>query len=217
VNEDILTSEVALALIRSLSGTQNYPFREEGEIRLANVLVHYTSGVGHARAVIEEFDTEYCPTVALLRTSAQRLGEKCRCGIALWNHGQKGCGQFASAPAEDDFKPWPPEEVKAKWKETLSEAEEIMQNAAKHADEEKGRYAAVKQKLRVAPFNRVSDLEMAKAWRDLGFPLKKFMKMALEARSEPLEPQQSPPEGPAQKQIRRITQADIEAAKRGTG
>jgi len=81
-----LSDPVALATIRRLSGTENYPFHLEGEIRLAGVLAANTASVEHARAVVDEFDGERCPSAEALRSMALRMAEKCRCGRALWQH-----------------------------------------------------------------------------------------------------------------------------------
>jgi hypothetical protein len=99
--ESDLTPEVALSIVRGLSGTENYPFHLEGEKRLAGVLVQFTSGVGHARAVVEEFDGDTCPSVESLRTAALRLGEKCRCGFGRWAHPLEKCARFLTV--DDGF------------------------------------------------------------------------------------------------------------------
>lgn len=100
-----LTPDAALALIRGLSNTENYPFHVEGEERLARVLVEHTAGVIHARLVIEEFDeAETCPTPAALRAAADRLAEVCECGKAKWQHREgSACGRFAGKPEDDGW------------------------------------------------------------------------------------------------------------------
>ncbi len=60
------------------------------------------------------------------------------------------------------------------------------------AELDRKRYAAVKQRLSIRTFFKVKDLDLARAWRDLGFPLKFFMREILEQASEPLTPQGEP-------------------------
>lgn len=96
--------DVALSIIRKLSGTENYPFHPEGEAHLAEVLLKNCAGVSHARLVIEEFDeAERCPTVEALRAAARRLAEVCECGKAKWQHREGGaCRRFSANPLPED-------------------------------------------------------------------------------------------------------------------
>jgi hypothetical protein len=99
-----LDDEIAISFIRRLSSTENYPFHPEGEVHLAEVLQKHCDGPTHARYVIDEFDeVTTCPSVAMLRDAANRLGEVCQCGKKKWQHRDKGaCARFAGQPAEDD-------------------------------------------------------------------------------------------------------------------
>jgi len=69
---EILTKPVAISIIRALSGAPGYPFHVEGESQAAHVLTHCCISVSHARAVINEFDTDF-PTLEQLRGVAFRL------------------------------------------------------------------------------------------------------------------------------------------------
>lgn len=85
-NQPVLSAELALSYIRGFSGMEHYPFHLEGEKRLAAVLIQFAPAVGHARAVVEEFDGDTCPSVEALRAMCIRMAEKCKCGRALWQH-----------------------------------------------------------------------------------------------------------------------------------
>ncbi len=69
----------------------------------------------------------------------------------------------------------------------LTEAEMGMQRAEEAAKVESQRWRACKRQLKISTFAGVSDLDIGRAWRDLGFPLKYFMRVALRAVHEPLE------------------------------
>lgn len=99
-----LDNEVAVSFIRRLSNTENYPFHPEGEVHLAEVLQNHCDGATHARYVIDEFDeVTTCPSVAMLRDAANRLGEVCECGKAKWQHRDRGaCARFAGRSEDDD-------------------------------------------------------------------------------------------------------------------
>lgn len=74
MSEPIVTQEVALSFIRTLSGAPGYPFHAEGEGRAAQVLRECTLSVSHARAVVDEFETDF-PTLEQIRSVAFRLRE----------------------------------------------------------------------------------------------------------------------------------------------
>lgn len=105
-DDPILTKVAAVSIIRRLSGTRGYPFREEGEERMAEVLMQFTAGVTHAQAAVDEYDGETCPTVEALRATCKRLAEPCRnCHTPMWAHGFRGCKRYLSpesAPLVDD-------------------------------------------------------------------------------------------------------------------
>jgi len=75
----------------------------------------------------------------------------------------------------------------------MTEAEEIMQNAELYWKEEYARFAAMRSKLG-KKWTYESDIVRARAWRDLGFHLKPWMKETLRHFNESLVPQIDPAE-----------------------
>ncbi|HKF26296.1 MAG TPA: hypothetical protein VKB24_09975 [Candidatus Acidoferrum sp.] len=79
---------------------------------MAEILAEAVESEAHAKSVIDAFDTNF-PTAAQLKRVARDLGEKCRCGVAKWQHGEKGCGSWYStadkpyvADAAEDKRTW---------------------------------------------------------------------------------------------------------------
>ena len=71
-----VANPVCLALVRELlTALRNFPFHPEGAERLARVLGECTVSVAHARAVLEEFDSD-CPTPREIKDVAYRLREQ---------------------------------------------------------------------------------------------------------------------------------------------
>jgi hypothetical protein len=70
--ESELMEPTAIALVRTLSGAPGYPFHPEGESRVAHVLMECSISVEHARAVVEEFESDF-PTMEQIRNTAYRL------------------------------------------------------------------------------------------------------------------------------------------------
>jgi len=109
---EVLAIDVALSIVRGLSGTENYPFHVEGEARLAEVLMKSCASVEHARAVVNEFDGDHCPSVEALRLSALRLTEKCQCGRPFWAHRDNpNCKRFRAESKTDEAMIPPPVEL----------------------------------------------------------------------------------------------------------
>lgn len=73
----------------------------------------------------------------------------------------------------------------------MTEAEQIMQNAALYWKEEYARFVAMRQKLG-KKWSYDSDIIKARAWRDLGFSLKRWMRDILQQFDESLVPQIEP-------------------------
>jgi hypothetical protein len=146
MKDPVIAQEVAVGLLRMLSGSPGYPFHPEGEIRAAAVLRECCVSVGHARRTVEEFEGDF-PTLEQIRSVAFRLRE--------------------------EFEPRKPEpEPKGDGGEFANSILQKMQlDMDEHWRKDKEMWAKIKTHLKVAEFSGVDWLEIARAKLDLGYEL----------------------------------------------
>lgn len=182
-----LARPVAMMLVRKwLSSLRDYP-AEAGEGRLADTLAECTLGVQHAEAVLEYFDHS-CPTPREIRETAYNLKSRFQPEPDLRAKWEAESGP--PAPFEPAFQSGDP--IKHRLAELAAENREIWRR--------------VKERLGKNDMTHVGWGTIYAAMRELGYPLTSEQARMIGGAVLPPRPETQEP--------RRITQADIDAAKK---
>jgi hypothetical protein len=199
-----VTEDMALGLVRKyLSGLRHYPLHEEGQKCLAMYLAKYALSMRHAISIVEAFH-EDCPTPQNLHDVA--YNENLRAKFL--------------PPVRSQKEQWEAQgyTLDATWYKQIQN--QLQGRKPGEPREIDLMYKAVKQKLKIKDWTHVSWGQIWSTARDLGFPLNTEQKEDA-ARWEALQPRsETRPIPPARKVAngetgpRRITQEDIDAAKR---
>ena len=181
-----VSDDVALLLVREyLSALPRYPYRIEGEQRLATIVAEVAVSLTHARAFLEIFDQQ-CPTPREIRDEA------------LIHKGRM----------------FPPPDPRVQWEKEL-EAEgtkpgPVQFEPIKMTDSHLIMMKKAADRLDV-PLHKLKHFSFGQifaAWEDLGYKLNGDQRKIREGAT-------IPPRKPVVQQpgVRRITQADIDGAR----
>ena len=198
-----IADEVGQHLVQEyLSGLRGYPLHEDGQRCLGRHLAKYCLSVSHAKAILSEF-TDLCPTPREIYDVA--YNPTTRAGFL---------------PPERPLKEqWEAEgcTYDATYYQRMVQNGELKMPKSGQPTELERLYRAVKAKLRLKDFSKVSIGQIWSTARDMGFPLNSHQREAADMweRAQPVR-ETAPATEPAKviNGARLITQADIDALRR---